>query len=82
MSFLGFDATCRTRKRNFLNKVDYLIDWSLIEQAIAQHYTPATDAIGRYAYPGLLLFKMFLVGIGMVASVMKRLKTWLTQICT
>ena len=63
MSFSEFDVTRRTRKGNFLNQIDQLIDWKPIEQAIAQHYAPTSDATGRPAYPGLLLFKMLLVGI-------------------
>ncbi len=53
----------RTRKGNFLNQIDQLIDWSPIEKTIAQYYAPVSDATGRPAYPGLLLFKMLLVGL-------------------
>ncbi len=63
MSFSDFDVTRRTRKGNFLNQVDHLIDWAPIEQAIKQHYAPLSDVTGRPAYSGLLLFKMLLVGI-------------------
>lgn len=63
MNFSEFDVTRRTRKGNFLNQIDQLIDWSPIEKAIAQHYAPVSDAAGRPAYPGLLLFKMLLAGI-------------------
>lgn len=63
MSFSDFDVTRRTRKGNFLTQIDQLIDWKLIEKAIAQHYAPTSDATGRPAYSGLLLFKMLLVGI-------------------
>lgn len=63
MSFSEFDVTRRTRKGNFLNQIDYLIDWRPIEKAIAEHYAPTSDAAGRPAYPGLLLFKMSLAGI-------------------
>ncbi|PTQ87325.1 hypothetical protein [Nitrosomonas ureae] len=63
MSFSEFNVTRRTRKGNFLNQIDQLIDWKPIEQAVAQHYAPASDATGRPAYSGLLLFKMLLVGI-------------------
>lgn len=40
-----------------------MIDWKPLEQAIRRHYAPASDIIGRPAYPGLLLFKMLLVGL-------------------
>ena len=63
MSFPEFDVTRRTRKENFLNQIDYLIDWEPIEKAIAGHYAPTYDAAGRPAYPGLLLFKMLLARI-------------------
>ena len=82
MSFSEFDVTRRTRKGNFLNQVDYLIDWTPIEKAIAEHYAPTFDAAGSPAYSGLLLFKMLLTGIwhgGL--RVMNQLKTWLTRIC-
>lgn len=63
MSFSDFDVTRRTRKGNFLNQINQLIDWSPIEQTIVQHYAAASDATGRPTYSGLLLFKMLLVGI-------------------
>ncbi len=47
-----------TRKGNILNQFDCLIDWTPIEKAIAEHYAPRSDAAGRPAYPGLLLFKI------------------------
>ncbi len=63
MSFSDFYVNHRTRKSNFLNQIDHLIDWKAIEAVIRQHYAPASDVTGRPAYPGLLLFKMLLVGI-------------------
>lgn len=63
MSFSDFDVIRRTRKGNFLNQVDHLIDWKPIEKAINQHYSPKSDVTGRPPYPGLLLFKMLLVGV-------------------
>jgi len=56
-------VTRRTRKGNFLNQIDHLIDWTPIEKTIAQYYAPVSDVTGRPAYPGLLLFKMLLVGL-------------------
>ena len=55
MSFSEYDVTRRTRKGNFLKQIDQLIDWNAIEQAIAIHYAPVSDAAGRSAYSGLLL---------------------------
>lgn len=63
MNFSDYDVTRRTRKGNFLKQIDQLIDWGSIEKAIAIHYAPVSDAAGRPAYSGLLLFKMLLVGI-------------------
>ncbi|MBK7353852.1 MAG: transposase [Nitrosomonas sp.] len=63
MSFSEFDVTRRTRKGNFLKQIDQLIDWNSLAKVIAIHYAPVSDAAGRPAYPGLLLFKMLLVGI-------------------
>jgi len=63
VSFSDFDVIRRTRKGNFFNQINQLIDWESIERAIVQHYAPTSDVTGRPAYPGLLLFKMLLVGI-------------------
>ncbi|PXW87295.1 IS5 family transposase [Nitrosomonas sp. Nm84] len=63
MSFSEYDVNRRTRKGNFLSQIGQLIDWKTIERKIAQHYAPGSDAAGRPAYSGLLLFKMLLVGI-------------------
>ena len=57
MSFSEFDITRSTRKGSFLKQIDHLIDWTPVEKAIAQHYAPVSDAAGRPAYTGLLLFK-------------------------
>ena len=46
-----------------MKQIDELIDWDSIEKAISVHYAPTSDVTGRPAYPGLLLFKMLLVGI-------------------
>ena len=63
MNFSDYDATRRTRKENFLKQIDELIDWDSIEKAISVHYEPTSDVTRHPAYPGLLLFKMLLVGI-------------------
>ncbi len=44
MSFSEFDVIRSTRKGNFLNQIDYLIDWTPIEKAIAEHYALTTHA--------------------------------------
>jgi IS5 family transposase len=58
VSFSDFDVTRHTRKGNFLNQIDQLINWNPIEQAITQHYVAKTGATGHPAYPRLLLFKI------------------------
>jgi transposase, IS5 family len=63
MSFSDFYISHRTRKGNFLNQIDQLIAWEPIEREIRRHYAPVSDVVGRPAYPGLLLFKMLLVGL-------------------
>ena len=63
MSFSDYYISHRTRKGNFLNQIDHLIDWQPIELEIRRHYAPVSDVVGRPAYPGLLLFKMLLVGL-------------------
>lgn len=63
MSFSDYYISHRTRKGNFLNQIDHLIDWKPVERLIRQHYAPMSDVTGRPAYPGLLLFKMLLVGL-------------------
>jgi len=63
VSSSDFYITHRTRKGNFLDQIDHLIDWMPIENAIDQYYVPASDVTGHPAYPGLLLFRMLLIGI-------------------
>ncbi len=63
MSFSDFYVMHRTRKSNFLNQINQLIDWELIDQIIRKHYNPGKDAAGHPAYSGLLLFKMLMVAI-------------------
>ncbi len=63
MSLSEFNVTRRTRKGNFLKQIDQLVDWNSIEKAITVHYAPVSNAAGRPAYSGLLLFRMLLVGI-------------------
>jgi IS5 family transposase len=63
MSFSLMDVERRTKKGNFLRQIDALINWEPIAALIALHYHPKSDVIGRPAYPGILLFKMLLVGV-------------------
>ena len=63
MSFSQIFINKRTSKNHFLKQIDKLIDWDLMANEIQKHYRPRADVTGRPAYPGLLLFKMLLVGI-------------------
>ena len=63
MSFSDIYVTRRTRKNHPLLAMEKLIDWVALERVIRSHYSPVSDAAGRPAYSGLLLFKMLLVGI-------------------
>ena len=63
MSFSDLYVTRRTRKNHPLLAMEKLIDWVALERVIHSHYAPVSDAAGRPAYSGLLLFKMLLVGI-------------------
>lgn len=49
MSFSDFNVIRRTRKGNFFNQIDRLIDWQPLGQAIRRHYAPVSDVVGRPA---------------------------------
>jgi len=51
MSFSEIDVTRRTRKGNFLNQIDYLIDWTLDHSVLSCFRTRLTQA---HAWNGLL----------------------------
>ncbi len=63
MSFVADSMERRTRKNTFYRKIDQIIDWKPIEDIITEHDTRGSSAVGRAAYPGLLLFKMLLLGM-------------------
>ncbi len=64
MSFSDYYVTQRTRQGNFLHQIDELIYWHPIEPGYQATLCTGTRCItGRPVYPGLLLFKMLLVGI-------------------
>ena len=63
MSFSEYDVDRRTSKDNFLKQMGVLIDWNVIALEINRHYHPKSDVVGRPAYPGILLFKMLMIGI-------------------
>ncbi len=61
MSFVADSMERRTRKNTFYRKIDQIIDWKPIEDIVTEHDTRGSSAVGREAYPGLLLFKMLLL---------------------
>lgn len=50
-------------RKKFLLTLDQLIDWRPIESTINQVYSKGHNVSGQAAYPGLLLFKMLLLGM-------------------
>ena len=62
MSFSYYDVSRRTAKNVFYTQINQVINWQPIESEINTHYQPGKNAVGQSAYPGLLLFKMLLVG--------------------
>jgi transposase, IS5 family len=63
MSFVSAYVERRTKKNKFFNQIDSVIDWQPIEKEINKAYKKGSDVVGRKAYPGIMLFKMLLVGI-------------------
>lgn len=63
MSFVSGYVERRTKKNKFFNQIDAVIDWKPIEKEINKAYSKGNDVVGRKAYPGIVLFKMLLVGI-------------------
>ena len=63
MSFVSAYVERRTKKNKFFNQIDSVIDWQPIEKEINKAYKKGSDVVGRKAYPGIIPFKMLLVGI-------------------
>ncbi len=63
MSFSQIYVERRTRKNIFLQQIDKIIDWSIIEKEINKIYNKGFSVDGRPSYCGLLLFKMQLLQI-------------------
>jgi IS5 family transposase len=61
LSFGDLELSGRRMKDTFLDKVNEIIDWKLIERAVRRNYRKNAAADGRPAYPGLPLFKMLLI---------------------
>lgn len=57
-------AASKRRVNNlFFDQVDAVLDWAGIEAEIGRYYHAGSAKGGKPAYPGLLLFKMSLLGI-------------------
>lgn len=63
MSFVSAYVERRTVKNKFFRQIDAIIEWKVIEKEIEKVYHKGSDAVGRKAYPGIVLFKMLLIGI-------------------
>lgn len=63
MSFVSSYVERRTKKNKFFHQIDRIIDWKPIERELDKIYKRGTDVVGRKAYPGIVLFKMMLVGM-------------------
>ena len=61
LSFSSISVAKRKLKNEFFTQMNILIDWSLIEKEIRQHYSKGFSVAGRRSYSGLLLFKMSLL---------------------
>jgi IS5 family transposase len=61
MSFVSHHVERRTRKNNFLQQINVLIDCISIEKEINKIYKKGQSVDGRPSYPGILLFKMMLL---------------------
>ena len=62
MSFSAAYVQKRTSKNTFYNQINTIIDWQVIDNALAKYYTVGQDATGKPSHSGLLLFKMLLIG--------------------
>lgn len=62
-SFSDVAVSRRTRKSKFFTAINTLIDWDSISSSIDNVYSRGKSNKGQSAYPGLLLFKMLLIGI-------------------
>ena len=49
-------------RRNLFSELNKIIDWSLIEIEIKKYYSKGYSVDCRPSYPGLVLFKMLLIG--------------------
>ena len=62
MSFSHYDVSRRTAKNVFYTQINQAINWQQVENEINKYYSHGQSAVGKSAYPGILLFKMLLVG--------------------
>lgn len=62
-SFAEMAISHRKTTNLFLEQVNQLIDWKIVEMVIDNYDTRGKGIAGNSAYPGLVLFKMSLLGI-------------------
>ena len=62
-SFADTGVSHRKTTNLFLERVNQLLDWRRIEGVIDSYDTRGRGIAGNTAYPGLVLFKMSLLGI-------------------
>jgi IS5 family transposase len=62
MSFSHYDVSRRTARNIFYTHSNTAFNWEPIENEINKHYSSGKSATGQTAYPGILLFKLLLVG--------------------
>ena len=63
MGFAEMAVAHRKRSNLFLERVQELLNWTELERVIARYDTRGKAIAGNTAYPGLVLFKMSLLGI-------------------
>lgn len=63
MGFFDMYMVQKTRRQNFFDSINKLIDWNKIEIELNKIYKKGESVDGRPAYSGLLLFKMLLIEI-------------------
>lgn len=61
-SFSDLAINRRTRKSKFFTAINTIIDWNALSESIDRVYSRGKSKKGQAAYPGLLLFKMLLIG--------------------
>lgn len=61
--FADMAVSHRVVNNLFFKQIDHLMDWRALERVLSVHDRRGTGIAGNLAYPGLVLFKMSLLGI-------------------